>query len=85
MPSISPLTGADAAAHQVLVDHQRMDAGSCTCGWGVNTGHLGRSHAVHIVEQMHEAGISLRFEPRTFRTIEEMRADGATLDDTGRC
>lgn len=34
----------------VLVEHQRMDIGSCRCGWGVDTGQLGKSHAAHVAD-----------------------------------
>jgi hypothetical protein len=31
---------------EVLVYHQRMDAGGCACGWSV----LGHSHAEHVAD-----------------------------------
>jgi hypothetical protein len=34
---------SDARAVQVLVNHQRLDAGSCVCGWS----KLGASHCEH--------------------------------------
>jgi hypothetical protein len=40
------------AAERVLIAHQRRDIGSCLCGWGVDTGDLGRSHAAHVWEQL---------------------------------
>lgn len=41
---------------EVLVAHQRKDAGSCLCGWGVDTGDLGRSHADHVLDEFERAG-----------------------------
>lgn len=35
---------SDARAVQVLVDHQRRDAGSCICGWS----KWGHSHSEHV-------------------------------------
>jgi hypothetical protein len=45
-------TGADLEAVKVLVDHQRRDIGGCICGWGVDTGDLGRSHSLHIWQEL---------------------------------
>jgi hypothetical protein len=40
----------------VLVYHQReKDGGGCICGWF----ELGRSHAVHQVTELHEAGYAV--------------------------
>lgn len=35
----------------VLVYHQRLDAGHCGCGWSV----LGASHAAHVAEVYEES------------------------------
>jgi hypothetical protein len=35
---------------RVLTEHQRKDIGGCICGWGVDTGDLGRSHPRHVVD-----------------------------------
>ena len=43
---------SDARAVQVLVDHQRRDAGSCTCGWS----KWGASHSEHIWRMLKLAG-----------------------------
>lgn len=32
----------------MLIAHQRRDIGSCICGWGVDTGDLGRLHPLHV-------------------------------------
>lgn len=45
------------AAEKILVAHQRKDIGSCLCGWGVNDGHLGHSHAAHVVDVLTAAGL----------------------------
>jgi hypothetical protein len=47
----------DETAAQVLIAHQRRDIGSCRCGWGEATGDLGRSHAAHIIDRLHAAGL----------------------------
>ena len=39
-----------AVLEQVLIYHQRLDIGHCACGWGVDSGALGKSHARHIIE-----------------------------------
>ncbi len=44
-------------AINVLIEHQRLDLGSCFCGWGVSTGHWGWSHAEHIAQLLAEAGL----------------------------
>ena len=40
---------------QVLIYHQRLDIGSCGCGWSV----LGASHAEHVADVYEDA---LRWE-----------------------
>jgi hypothetical protein len=37
---------ARAVLVQVLVYHQRLNAGACACGWG----QIGESHAEHVAE-----------------------------------
>lgn len=44
----------DAEAVAVIVAHQRLDVGSCVCGWGVDTGDLGRSHSQHVWRALRE-------------------------------
>lgn len=39
-------------AEAILIAHQRMDAGSCVCGWS----ELGKSHPAHQVRMLIEAG-----------------------------
>lgn len=55
MPDLSPTDttdgtwgGVDLTAVRTLIAHQRKDIGSCICGWGVNDGNLGQSHALHV-------------------------------------
>lgn len=45
----------DVAVH-VLIEHQRRDIGHCLCGWGVDTGDAGRSHAQHVADMLDDAG-----------------------------
>lgn len=40
-------------AAALLTAHQRRDAGSCLCGWGV----LGMSHALHQADVLADAGL----------------------------
>lgn len=47
-----PYTDADFAAEKVLIAHERLDIGSCICGWGVDTGDLGRSHSLHVWREL---------------------------------
>lgn len=59
---LSPLTGPEAAAHQVLIHHQRRDIKGCSCGqWGSDHGHMGQSHGVHLIEELSRAGLTLSF------------------------
>jgi hypothetical protein len=44
---------APTTAVDVLIAHQRRDAGSCLCGWA----ELGRSHAAHQADALREAGL----------------------------
>lgn len=37
---------------EILIQHQRMDIGSCRCGWGVETGDIGRSHSAHVTDEV---------------------------------
>lgn len=52
-------TPAQFRAHEVLVAHQRRDIGSCICGWGVDTGNVGQSHAGHVIDEINRAGLTL--------------------------
>lgn len=40
---------------EVLIDHQRRDAGSCTCGWG----QVGDLFTKHQVEMLRRAGFEV--------------------------
>lgn len=40
-------------AEAVLIAHQRLDVGSCLCGWA----ELGKSHAGHQVAMLSAAGV----------------------------
>lgn len=44
--------GVDVAAVKLLIVHQRRDIGSCLCGWGVDAGNLGQSHALHVWREL---------------------------------
>jgi len=39
----------------ILIEHLRLDIGNCRCGWGVNTGQLGRSHSKHVLDAIRSA------------------------------
>jgi hypothetical protein len=58
------LTPPEERAHEVLVAHQRRDVGSCGCGWGVDTGRLGRSHAGHVLDEMAAADLLIVERPQ---------------------
>lgn len=55
----APATGEDTEtrAAQVLIAHQRLDIGSCLCGWGVKTGQLGKCHSRHVAGELAAAGV----------------------------
>lgn len=40
--------GIDLTAVKTLIAHQRRDIGHCMCGWGVDAGNWGQSHALHV-------------------------------------
>lgn len=40
---------------EVLTYHYRKDIGCCGCGWGVDTGHAGMSHAEHVANVYEES------------------------------
>jgi hypothetical protein len=44
-------------AAQVLIEHTRTRIEDCHCGWGVNTGALGQSHALHVAHALADAGL----------------------------
>lgn len=46
------LDDVDLVAVEALTAHQRLDLGSCMCGWGVETGDLGRSHPLHVWREL---------------------------------
>jgi hypothetical protein len=52
-----PFTDADLPAVKVLIAHQRRDIGSCICGWGVDTGDLGRDHSLHVWRELQRAAL----------------------------
>jgi DnaJ-class molecular chaperone len=39
-------------AAQLLIEHTRSRIEDCHCGWGVNTGALGQSHALHVAQAL---------------------------------
>ena len=55
MTDPTPAEIEDFTAHKLLIAHQRLDIGSCMCGWGVNTGDLGRSHSLHVWRELQRA------------------------------
>jgi hypothetical protein len=54
-PATGTWGGVDFAAVKTLITHQRLDIGSCGCGWGVNTGDLGRLHSLHVWRELQRA------------------------------
>jgi hypothetical protein len=51
-------------AAQVLIEHTRTRIEDCHCGWGVNTGALGQSHALHVAHALADAGLlAIRGKP----------------------
>lgn len=81
--------GPAVAARDVLIAHQRLDAGSCMCGWGRKPKHIGRSYAEHVVREIERSGLEISYRPKQFATIEDLRADvdfdGTPAVDAGRC
>jgi hypothetical protein len=57
------MTAPDPAAviRVRLIEHQRLDISGCICGWGVDHGHMGQSHAAHqaelVLAALHAAGL----------------------------
>lgn len=45
-----------ASPKDVLVNHQRMDAGGCLCGWN----ELGKCHAEHVLQEFTKAGFEIK-------------------------
>lgn len=53
-PSVEQRTQA------VLIAHQRRDITGCLCGkWGSNHGHMGQSHAGHLIAELERAGLTI--------------------------
>jgi hypothetical protein len=44
-------------AAQLLIEHTRTRIEDCHCGWGVNTGALGQSHALHVAHALADADL----------------------------
>src|SRR5690554_673285 len=55
-----------AEFHDILIEHTRTRIEDCHCGWGVNTGALGQSHALHVADHL---------LPVVRRAVEQARAD----------
>lgn len=72
----------------VLTQHQRLDIGHCLCGWGVDTGQLGRSHSKHVAEILQRAGLlpddDARAEVTFFKNWSNDLADLIPEDDAPR-
>lgn len=85
--------GVDFNAVKVLTVHQRRDIGSCMCGWGVNTGDLGRSHALHVWRELqravlpdHDARVRAEARVPLLSLIEDLADDGPChYDHHGYC
>ena len=53
-------TEVEETAQRVLIAHQRRDIKGCLCGtWGSDHGHLGQSHAGHLLAELRAAGLDL--------------------------
>jgi hypothetical protein len=44
-------------AAQLIIEHTRTRIEDCHCGWGVNAGALGQSHALHVAQALADAGL----------------------------
>jgi hypothetical protein len=58
MSKTKPLTVVDEVAVKTLIRHQREDIGGCLCGWGVDSGHLGELHPLHVWRELQAAGVA---------------------------
>jgi hypothetical protein len=89
------------ATEMLLIEHQRLDIGNCRCGWGVNTGQLGRSHSKHVLDAISSAVRETVYAPESGqerdalaarlaqaeRVVEAARAMAAYIHEVGewRC
>jgi hypothetical protein len=70
-------------AAQVLIEHTRTRIEDCHCGWGVNTGALGQSHALHVAHALADAGLlAIRGKPVSLDHLAP--GDRIWLDDAWR-
>lgn len=53
------LRRAEPDPEEVLIAHQRKDIGSCLCGWGVEAGNIGQSHAAHVWDELVKIGATV--------------------------
>ncbi len=53
------MTELELLLQRVLAEHVKVDIGSCRCGWGVNTGAIGRAHATHILTELRKVGLDV--------------------------
>jgi hypothetical protein len=77
-PAIGTWGGVDFGAVKTLITHQRRDIGSCICGWGVDTGDLGRLHSLHVWRELqravlpaHDARVRAQAGEDAARAVEE--------------
>jgi hypothetical protein len=54
-------------AGALLIAHQRMDAGTCLCGWA----KLGKSHAAHQADELARAGLLVAADDSVVQVIRE--------------
>jgi hypothetical protein len=54
------VTELEQRFQQVLAAHRKADIKGCSCGrWGSDHGHLGQSHAGHLLAELRAAGLDV--------------------------
>jgi hypothetical protein len=53
------VTELEFLINRVIAEHPKISIGECRCGWGVNSGAIGRAHGTHIIEELRKVGLEI--------------------------
>ncbi len=53
------MTELEFLINRVIAEHPKISIGECRCGWGVNSGAIGRAHGTHIIEELRKVGLEI--------------------------
>jgi hypothetical protein len=74
------MSNVKVRAALVLIEHTRTRIEDCHCGWGVETGAIGQSHALHVAGALADAGL-LCDPPSSVEPVAQLERDQQVGDE----